>query len=45
MTIPNFSSERTVQNMFSLLQEQIIDDFAHDNWKTATPLTAIDEEG
>ena len=31
--------------MFYLLQEQIIDDYAHDTWKTATLPTAIDEEG
>ena len=31
--------------MCYLLQEQIIDDFAHDTCKTATPPTAIDEEG
>ena len=27
--------------MCYLLQEQIIDDFAHNTWKTATPPTAI----
>ena len=30
--------------MCYLLQEQIIEHFAHDTWKTATP-PAIDEEG
>ena len=31
--------------MCYLMQEQIIDYFAHNTWKMAIPLTVIDEEG
>ena len=45
MTRLKFSSKRTIWNIWYLEQKQIIDSFAHNIWKIATPPTAMDDDG